>query len=311
MAPPASIVPAFLEPGDVIAVAGTSGVVDRRRFEAGLRYLDGRRHPQVLGPNVLARHGYLGGEDETRAGDLNDLIASDTPKAILFARGGYGVTRILDRIDVEGLRRRPRLLLGFSDVTALMMSLQRGTPYMVHYGPVVSELGEPESFDEKSLWNSLYGKPPAFTIPFRASDVLRRGRGAGPVIGGCLSLLVSLLGTPHDPDYRDTILFWEEVGESPYRIDRMLTQLRNAGKFDRLKGMVVGSLTGCRHDPGKPGLTVRQIILELVQWAAFPVVWNLRAGHVRKKITLPLGLDASLNTSRRTLKFHLPPRRRS
>jgi muramoyltetrapeptide carboxypeptidase len=216
------------------------------------------------------------------------------------------LTRILDRIDLEALRHRPRLLLGYSDATALFMALQRKGPYLTHYGPTVSEMGDPDAFDEKSLWGALYGEPSAFRIPFRAADVLRPGRGAARVIGGCLSLLVTLLGTPHDIDYRDTILFWEEISEAPFRIDRMLTQLRNAGKFDHLRGMIIGSLTGCEPQAGRPGLKVRDIVLELSRRARFPIVWNVRAGHISGKLTLPLGLPASLDTATRTLTFHQP-----
>ena len=307
----APIVPPSLRPGDAVAVAGPSGVVEGRRLEAGIRYLRGKGHPVQIAPHVSARHGYLAGEDELRAGDLNDIIAGDAARGVFFARGGYGLTRILDRLDIEGLRRRPRLIVGYSDMTALAMSLQCKGPYHFLYGPLVSEMGDPGAFDEASLWNALYGAPAAYTVPFRSADVLRKGRGVGPMIGGCLTLLVSLLGTPHDPDYRDAILFWEEIGEEPYRIDRMLTQLRNAGKFDHLRGMVIGSLTRCEPPRGAPSLRIKQVVLELVQWASFPVIWNVRAGHVGDKITLPLGLEASLNTTRRSIRFRLPRARRA
>ena len=304
------IVAPFLKPGDPIAVAAPAGVVDKASLEAGVAYLEKRQHPVVLGPHVMDRHGYFAGDDEVRAGDLNDIIATDPCKAICFARGGYGLTRILDRLDYEGLRRRPRLLLGISDLTAFFMALQRRGPYMVLYGPVLGEMGDPKSFDEKSLWSALYGNSSSFTIPIKAPDVLRSGRGVAPIIGGCLTLLVSLLGTPHDPEYRDKILFWEEVGEEPYRIDRMLTQLRNAGKFDHLRGMVIGSLARCEPARGKPSLELRDLILELVQWAHFPVIWNVKAGHIPGKLTLPLGVEASISTRDRSLIFRLPRPRR-
>jgi muramoyltetrapeptide carboxypeptidase len=306
MRPPARpIIPPFLMPGDPITVVAPSGVVDRTRLERGLSYLASRGHPARVAPHALSRHGHLAGDDGTRAGDLNDLIAASPATAWLFARGGYGLTRILDRLDLDALRRRPRLLMGYSDFTALAMALQRRGPYLVHYGPLVSELGESGMFDEKSLWGHLRGDPASFPLRFRPSDVLRPGRGSGLVLGGCLSLLVTLLGTPHDPDYRGAILFWEEIGEEPYRIDRMLTQLRNAGKFDHLRGMIVGSLTGCEAPRGKPSLRLRDVILELVQDARFPVVWNARAGHLPRKRTLLLGARGSLDTRRGSLTYSL------
>lgn len=300
-----AIVPPFLAPGEPVAVVAPSGVVDRTRLHRGIAYLAQQGHPVRLTPHVLDRHGYLAGNDARRARDLNALIASDEAPAWLFARGGFGLTRILDRLDLDGLRRRPRLLLGYSDFTALAMALQRRGPYLVHYGPLVSEMGDPDGFDRASLWGHLRGAADAFPLRFRASDVLRAGTGRGLVLGGCLSLLVSLLGTRHDPDYRGAILFWEEIGEEPYRIDRMLTQLRNAGKLDHLRGMIVGSLTGCEAPKGKPSLTVREVIGELVQGARFPIVWKARVGHIARKRTLLLGTMGSLDTRRGCLTYSL------
>lgn len=304
------IAPAFLVPGDPVAVAAPSGVVDPARIQAGMAYLEAKRHPAHLAPGALERHGYLAGHDESRAGTFNDLISTDESKAILLARGGYGLGRILSRIDLEGLRRRPRQLVGYSDATALFMALQRKGPYLVHYGPLVSEMGDPAAFDEASFWSALYGEDASFTVRFDESQVLRPGRGAGRLLGGCLSVLVTLLGTPHDPDYDDAILFWEDVAEEPYRIDRMLAHLRSAGKFDRLRGMIIGSLSGCEAAPGRPSLSVRDVVLELTEWASFPIVWNVRAGHVPGKITLPLGLPTSLSTYRGALTVRPPSRRR-
>jgi muramoyltetrapeptide carboxypeptidase len=298
--------PPFLRPGDPIAVVAPSGVVERGRLAAGIAYLRSHGHPVLTGPHVGARDGYFAGRDAVRAGDLNAAIADRRARAIFFARGGYGLTRILDRIDLRGLVRRPRLLLGFSDATALFMALQRRSPGLVQYGPLVSEMGDRREFDEESLWAALYGRREAFTIRFGSSDVLRPGTGRGRVLGGCLSLLVSLLGTRHDPDYRGAILFWEEIGEEPYRIDRMLTQLRNAGKLEHLQGMVVGSLTGCAAPAGKPSLHVRRILTDLAGRTRYPIVWNLRAGHTPGKLTLPLGIEATLSSRRRSLAYRLP-----
>jgi len=299
------IVPRFLSSGEPITVVAPSGIVDRSRLTRGLAYLSVLGHAARLAPGTLARHGYLAGDDDARAAALNAVLAARDGGAVLFARGGYGLTRILDRLDLNVLRRRPKLLMGYSDFTALAMALQVRGPYLAAYGPLASELGEQDAFDERSLWGHLYGKPSAFTLSFRAAQVLRPGRGAGLVLGGCLSLLVSLLGTRHDPDYRGAILFWEEVGEEPYRIDRMLTQLRNAGKLEHLHGMVVGSLTGCEAPSGKPSLSVRQVILELMRGARFPIVWGARVGHTTGKRTLLLGARATLDTRRGSMEYHI------
>jgi len=303
---PVAVVPSPLSPGEPVHVVAPSGVIDRRRLEAGIAYLAAHGHRAMRAGNLLSRHGYLSGTDEERADRLNEAISSPDAAPILFARGGYGLTRLLDRLDLAALRRRPRLLLGYSDATALFMALQRRGPYPVLYGPLVTELGDPSAFDERTLWGRLYGTEREPVVRFRGSDVLRGGRGTGRVIGGCLSLLVSLLGTRFDHDYRGAILFWEEIGEEPFRLDRMLTQLRNAGKLDHLSGMVIGSLTGCRAAPGKPSLRVREIIGEIASGTTFPIVWNIRAGHVARKVTLPLGVAGTLDTARGSLTVRMP-----
>lgn len=299
------ILPPFLPPTGTIGVVSPSGVANRARLRAGCSYLESRGHPVSLSPHAKGRHGYLAGTDAARAADLNAAIHDDSLSAIFLARGGYGLTRILDRIDLAALRAKPRLLLGYSDATALFVALQRQGPYGVLYGPMVGELGDPGAFDDASLWSALRGDAGGMGIGFTSKDVLRAGAGAGRIIGGCLSLLVSLLGTPYDADYRGSILFWEEVGEEPYRIDRMLTQLRNAGKFEGLRGMLIGSLTGCVPAKGKSSLTLRQVFAEVLRGTRFPVVMNVRAGHIARKLTLPLGFPASLDTAARRLVYRV------
>ncbi len=288
-----------------MGVCAPSGRVDPRRLRAGLEYLRRNGHPVLVAPHARAAHGYLAGPDARRAEDINSLIDSRRVRAILFARGGFGLTRLLDRIDLDRLRRRPKVLLGFSDVTALFMSLQSSGPYQVHYGPVISELADPVCFDEGTLWRCLRGPAGEVTVRLQAADVLRPGRATAPLLGGCLTLLCSLLGTRHDPDYRGSILFWEDVGEEPYRIDRMLTQMRNAGKLEGLRGMVVGSLARCEAAPGRPSLSIERIIAEVTEGVDYPIVRNVRAGHVARKLTLPLGNRATLDTARRVLSVRL------
>lgn len=302
-----AVVPPRLEPGDPVGICAPAGRVDGDRLDRGVSWLEARGHAAVLGKNLRARHGYLAGTDAQRASDLRKMISPKAPSVLIFARGGYGVTRILDRLDLDGLRRHPKLLVGYSDLTALFMALQRPGPYPVLYGPMASELGDPESFDRESLLGALSGRVRTPAVRFRQTDVLRAGVADGRLLGGCLSLLVSILGTPWDTDYAGSILFWEEIGEPPFRIDRMLTQLRNAGKLERIRGMVIGSLSGCEPTPGRPSLPMRRAILEALGPGRYPVIWNLRAGHVARKITLPLGVRGKLDTGTGRLVVDWPP----
>lgn len=285
-----------LAPGERVAVLGPSGVVDPARLASGLAYLRAKGHHAVPAGHLLARHGYLAGDDDARAADLNAFIAAREPRSALFARGGYGLTRILDRLDLAALRRRPRLLVGYSDVTALFMALQTRGPYPALYGPMVSELGDPAAFDEASFWSALYGLPASRELRFEPEDVVRQGKGAGVVIGGCLSVLVSLLGTRHDPDYRGSILFWEEIREEPYRIDRMLTQLYLSGILARASALVFGELPRCDEAGGST--TAREVVEELTSGFRGPILYGLPSGHTQgPTLTLPFGVRARVLTA--------------
>ena len=291
-----------LHPGDPISVVAPGGPVRRVRLEKGIDALLDQGHPVEVGPHVLARRGFLAGSDEDRAADLNAAIHRRDVPAIFFARGGAGTARLLDRIDLEALRERPRVLLGYSDVTSIFMAIQKpGRPYPVRYGPVVVELGEPDSYAPRSLREALYLPSARLGHPLASSRVLRPGRGRGVLIGGCLTLLVGLLGTPYDMPWDGCILFWEDLNEAPYRIDRMLHQLRLAGKLRNLAGMVVGRLAGCEPKPPAPGLPIPQIIAEATSGTRYPIVMNFPCGHIRRKRTLLLGAPAYLDTGRSRL----------
>lgn len=291
-----------LAPGDAVAVVATAGPVERDRIQRGLRFLAAKGHPVRKGASLMSRHGYLAGTDARRAADLNRAIGRADVPGIFFARGGWGTARLLDVIDLAALRRRPRVLLGYSDLTTLFMALQRrGGGYPYRYGPSAAELGEPHAFDLASLDEALYLPERRIRHAFGAKQVLRAGSGRGLLIGGCLSLLVGLLGTPYDMPWDGCVLFWEEVNEPTYRIDRMLTQLRLAGKLHKLAGMVVGKLAGCEALPGKPDLPMKDVILDAVRGTRYPVVTGFPAGHARPKMTLLCGVPAELSTRRREL----------
>ncbi len=174
---------------------------------------------------------------------------------MIFARGGYGCARILDHLDFSLLKSRPKLFLGYSDLTAFYAALSQATGIPGFYGPMVLNFnGAGKEFSEKSLWSVLERRRGWNRFSFSNRGVLRRGSGEGMLVGGCLSLLVSLVGTRFDVDTRGSILFWEEVDEEPFRIDRMLNHLRMAGKFRGLKGMIVGRVQRCAPRKGMPAL---------------------------------------------------------
>ena len=298
------VLPPPLAPGGRIGVVAPAGPIRPSLLRQGLAYLRRRGYRIIEGKNLRARHGYLAGTDAQRAADLNRAIADPSLDAVIFARGGYGSGRILERLDFAPLRARPKIFLGYSDLTAFYAALQQATGIPGFYGPMVLNFNAPgKEFLEGSLWSVLERKQGWNRFPFTARGILRPGAGEGMLLGGCLSLLVSLIGTPYDLDTRGAILFWEEVDEQPYRIDRMLNHLKMAGKFKGLKGMIVGKLHRCETRGGGSSLPLRKILEDHLRGSSFPVVLDFPAGHAPSKVTLPLGLPARLDTRSRELRI--------
>lgn len=300
------LIPPPLRAGDMIGVAAPAGPVDRSALEAGIAYLESRGFRLRRGRHIGDRHGYLAGADADRLSDLNSLLADPDLAAIWFVRGGYGSGRIIDRIDFEPLRRGPKALIGYSDLTVVQAAAWRHYGLVTYYGPMVADLGDAGRFDESSLWEAVSGDGGLSGRSLGRSTVLRPGTGEGPLVGGCLSLLVSLIGTPWDLPTDGAILFWEEVNEDPFRIDRMLGHLRHAGKLDRLRGMMVGKLVGCEPPNAGGGLSIEEILHTHLKATDYPVVLDLPAGHADAKITLPLGRTARLETDPPRLTFPAP-----
>jgi muramoyltetrapeptide carboxypeptidase len=285
-------------------VVAPAGPIRPALLRTGLAYLSRRGYRIVPGRHLRARHGYLAGTDAQRAADLNRAMADPSLDAVVFARGGYGCARIVERLDFSPLRKKPKLFLGYSDLTAFYAALDRATGIPGFYGPMVLNFNAAgREFREPSLWSVMERRPGWNRFPLSARGVVRPGTAEGKLVGGCLSVLVSLVGTPYDVDTRGKILFWEEVDELPYRIDRMLNHLRMAGKFAGLRGMVVGRLHRCPPTRGMPALTLREMLRDHLRGTRFPVVIDFPAGHAPGKVTLPLGLPARLSTSERALRI--------
>lgn len=240
-----------------------------------------------------SHHFYLAGPDEARAAHLAAALADPDSRAIFCTRGGYGSPRLLAGPD-PGLAPEPKLLVGYSDITALHLAAARLWPRVrpVH-GPNLAtrELlgsGPARERNRLSLYRALFD--PAYAVD-EAVEFLMPGRAEGPLVGGCLSLVASMLGTPFALRTRDAVLFLEDVGEAPYRIDRMLTQLRLAGVFDGVRGVVFGTMHGCEDAYND----VRDVIRDVLGGFAFPVAFGLPSGHGPVNLALPLGAHARLD----------------
>lgn len=299
-------------PGDRIGVAALSGPVDPQRLASGLDNLRRLGFEPVLADNLTSRRGFLAGTDAERLAAFHRLAADPDLPAILFTRGGYGLMRILPAIDWDLLARHPRAYVGYSDLTPFLLEVVRRLGLVAFHGPLVAgELARgllPE--EEASFLDALAGRYPAeqpFTSWVRPP---RRLNGAavevsGPLLGGCLSLLVAMLGTPYFPDLEGALLFFEDVKEEPYRVDRMLTHFRLSDNLARISGMIVGhlgSFDGGGGD-GPPSWPADWAALLEDNLAGFdwPIALGLESGHFPPNRTLPLGLPARLDEEGRRL----------
>jgi muramoyltetrapeptide carboxypeptidase len=302
--------PRRLRRGDVIGlVAPASPPKDWTRVEKGVRYLERLGYRVRLGRHLQAEHGYLAGSDEQRAEDLNGFLRDREVRAIFAVRGGYGTPRLLPLIDYGAARRDPKIIVGYSDITALQMALWRRTGLITFAGPMLATdlAARRDPFAEEQFWQMLTSNDRAGELPQpRPKRLLRRhpGRARGRLLGTNLSLLVSSLGTPFSPDYQGALLLLEDVGEQFHRLDRMFTQLRNAGVLGRISGLILGQFTSCvPNDPTRPFLRPAAIFSEMLEWFSQPAVEGFAFGHVATKLTIPLGCLARLNADEGRLEL--------
>ncbi len=306
MEPSGISLPPPVRPGDRIGVAALSGPIDPERLARGMDALERLGFEPVPAANLGARAGLFAGSDEERLDAFHHLAADPSIGAVVFARGGHGVTRLLPEIDWELLARHPRAYVGYSDLTPFLLAVVARLGLVAFHGPMAAAdlargLSERE---EQSFLGALAGDRWPAVLP--VATWLRRGRAEGPLLGGCLSLLVSLLGTPWAPGADGAILFWEDIGEPLYRLDRMLTHLRLSGSLAGIGGMVVGH---CRPaDEGSEDVpTWPAQLADALAGFAWPLATGVEAGHEAPNLTLPLGARARLDPEAGGLVVGLRP----
>ena len=292
--------PPRLRAGSRVAVVAPAGPVPRDAFAAGAAIL-GARYRLVHDERVFAREGYLAGSDDARAAELAGALADPSIEAVFCARGGYGLMRILPRLDAAAFARAPKLVVGFSDVTALHAWAWRAGVTSLH-APVITQLGKLPADDAAALFDACESpSPPPAVTGLRAVDA---GRGAveGPLVGGNLEVLTRLVGTPWALALDGAILLLEEIGERPYRVDRQLTHLRLAGALDRVAGVVLGDFVGCTEKDGSAP-DAETVLAERLAGHGIPVLAGAAVGHGARNRALPHGVRARLDPSAGTLAF--------
>ena len=290
---PAPLVPT----GRVAVAAPSSAALDARDAEGGVAALRARGLTVEVAPVAGGAVGYLAGTDEARADALNALLRRDDLDAVVCLRGGYGLLRILDRVDYAAARERRPLVVGYSDVTALHLALWAKAGLPVVSGPMVApDWPTLDAETEAAFWR-VVGGAAGYDLAGPGDErlaPLKDGEAEGVLLGGNLALVTALLGTPYLPDTDGAVLFLEDVGEPPYRVDGMLARLRLAGVLGRLGGLVFGQFTGAAPPPNRPSLGLGEVLAHYARFVDGPVATGLVYGHVPRKVTVPVGVRARL-----------------
>jgi muramoyltetrapeptide carboxypeptidase len=284
-----------LKAHQAVGIIAPASPISKSEIRKGIQHIESFPLQVRLGIHLFDRSLYLAGSDRDRVSDLHVMFSDPEIKAILCARGGYGTLRYLDKIDYGMVRDNPKLLVGFSDLTALLMAIYKHSGLITIHGPTVSELTKGDNWRHLSRLISTSCKP---RLSLKSGMVINGGTARGILLGGNLATLCSLIDTPFLPSFEGVILFLEEKGEQPYRLDRMVTQLLLSGRLDHLSALVIGQLEGCGDEQVVHGL-LRERFNEL----PIPVVTGLPVGHGAENISLPLGLPALLDTERMVLEI--------
>lgn len=280
----------MIKSGDTIGICAPSGSFDRKLFEEGLKVLKDMGFNPLVPEDIYQKKRYLAGNDSTRSEIINRFFADKDIKGIMCARGGYGAIRTLDLLDWDMIQKNPKVFIGFSDVTALLVNLAKLPLMEVIHGPNITSLAKAARVTKDSLYRLLTtGLAQTEGLNSDSLAVLSKGSGTGNLTGGNLATLNHLIGTKYQPDFKDCILFIEDVGESPYKIDRMLTQMKMAGCFAGIQGVLTGSF----HDCGNLEM-IQEIIEETFEEYKVPVITGIESGHGSINCSLPFGKNVKI-----------------
>lgn len=305
--PKQKIKPPRLKQGDTIGLIAPGSYISEDELKDSIENLEKLGYKVAYTEKILAKTGYLAGDDKSRADEVNSMFADKKINGIICARGGYGCARILPMLDYNLIKNNPKIIVGYSDITALLNGIYSETGLITFHGPVGIS-----SFNDFSVtyFNEVLVHPEKDLVLISAKgedekdnsgiQTIVSGKAQGELIGGNLSVLNSLIGTKYDFDGSGKIIFLEEIGEEPYRIDRMLTQLIQSGKFDKAAGIAMGVFKNCEPKEKDPSFStsfsLMEVLFDRLSNLNIPVIYGLSFGHIKNKFTLPVGIIAELNT---------------
>jgi len=284
-----------LQPNQTIGIIAPASPVSQSEILEGLKLLESFPLKIRHGGHLFDHLDYLAGPDHNRVSDLHQMFSDPEIKAIFCSRGGYGSARLLNDIDFDLIRKNPKIIVGFSDLTALFFAIYKKTGLVTIHGPTLSDLPKNKNWPNLSRLITTSHRP---QVLLKQRKVINRGKARGILLGGNLSTICSLLDTPFLPSFEGVILFLEEKGEFPYRLDRMLTQLLLSGRLHRLSALIIGQIVDCGEIE-----IINSMLQERLGRLTIPVVAGLPVGHGNENISLPLGLPAVLDTERMLLEI--------
>ena len=296
--------PRRLNPGDTVGLISPASPIDPEDIASIAEFLADNGFKVKVGSHALDSYGYLAGTDSDRAADLNSMFADQEVQALLAMRGGWGCNRILPLLDYDLIRRHPKILMGYSDITSLLLAIYACSGVITFHGPVGISTWNPfsVSYAQQIL---LQGEAVKLqNPPNNPIETITSGKARGRLLGGNLSVLAAMVGSPYLPDWEQAILFVEEVGEEIYRVDRMLTQLKLAGILEQLAGFIFAQCQDCPpEEDQEPTLTLIQVLSDLVEPLGIPAWYGSMIGHIRDKFTVPLGVEVEIDADRGTIEM--------
>jgi muramoyltetrapeptide carboxypeptidase len=304
LSPNTILKPPRLQVGDTVGLIAPAGIFDPKYIETAKQYLAELGLKAKLGKHILDRYGYLAGKDADRAEDINAMFADNSVKAIMNMRGGWGCNRILPFLDYSLIRSHPKILMGYSDITSLLLAIYARSRVISFHGPVATSTWNQSTVDylKRILFNAE-----AITLENpQNSDVrveaIAPGKARGKLVGGNLSVLSSMVGSPYLPSFSKSILFVEDINEDVYRVDRMLTQLKNAGILNQIAGFIFGQCTDCSLGD-EPSFTLMQVLQDHILPLGIPAWYGSMIGHIQDKFILPIGVEVEIDVNAGTIKL--------
>ena len=287
--------PPALRPGDTVGVIAPASNIQRAELDAGCEALRCAGYRPFYFDSILEQDHYFAGSVERRARELEEMFVRDDVRAVVCARGGYGANYSLRELDLEKIKAHPKIFVGYSDITTLLTYFSDAAGFVTFHGPMAAKDWAHEDGVELASWQAAVSGATPWNVPVNAGvSGLVEGDGEGVLYGGCLSILVASLGTPYEIKTAGTILFLEDLAAKPYQVDRMLMQLKLAGHFDAVRGIVFGEMVDCVQNANQR-YTLQEVVTRIVGELRVPVAFGVRSGHVTSgNITLPFGVRAKL-----------------